>query len=655
MATADKLQKLIDGKQYVIDKTNAKAGTDLKINSTWQSIGDIIEELETTPSLQEKTTTPNKTPQTIIPDEGYDGLSKVFVNPIPDNYIEPNGTINITSNGTHDVFGYKNANVNVPSEASRIVTPGDWQGTVVPNTGYVENVYFNINLSVEEVVGLLSQLNYTSSSFIDIPIYGLLYKHTWINNEWVDLILSVFKFDDLNYAIVDFDNQLFYFATENVPDMPLDFVGWNPSFNGEIIVNGDVSGSLQDIHFGTQNNLLTNLFSTTPFTQVEGEVITLSGDYDGSSVKITDLSAKQGGWNGTQVPNNDYIEKVYFNTNMSVEETVNILKQLTYKDGWVYYLFANDSTPQTSLQIQYLDKAAISDMGIEVEEEEVFIITSYDKVNGDLCLFMNIEPSSLGMDGVKGWNIESGYVEFNITPNYIYDNTSDQNDKLTSLFSTTPFTKTEPREENVIDVKSYIDKGKLPLKFNIDVPQMLGIQLTPKGVDGVGFTYKFDGIYTSGYAAATDSQYTYNEELTKMVKEFSSYLDVDLENQKIMNSSFYRYKEYDISQELEFSQDGCIKGEYTTNNTVLLHYRTLYMPIELCKIIQSGKYPCVRAKFTLITKPLNNTNCYYVRPVNRLIDSFLTYPIGNYVSMEVHVSGVTAANDAFYTQILFKD
>jgi len=47
MAIADKLQKLIDGKQYVIDKTNTKAGSDLKINSTWQSIGDAIEGIET--------------------------------------------------------------------------------------------------------------------------------------------------------------------------------------------------------------------------------------------------------------------------------------------------------------------------------------------------------------------------------------------------------------------------------------------------------------------------------------------------------------------------------------------------------------------------------------------------------------------------------
>lgn len=43
---ADKLQKLINGKQYVIDKINAKAGSDLKIDSTWQSVGDTVENIQ---------------------------------------------------------------------------------------------------------------------------------------------------------------------------------------------------------------------------------------------------------------------------------------------------------------------------------------------------------------------------------------------------------------------------------------------------------------------------------------------------------------------------------------------------------------------------------------------------------------------------------
>lgn len=73
----------------------------------------VTVDVNNTPKLQGKSVTPNKSQQEITADNGYDGLSKVIVEKIPDEYIIPNNEKSITENGNYNVAEFASVDVKV--------------------------------------------------------------------------------------------------------------------------------------------------------------------------------------------------------------------------------------------------------------------------------------------------------------------------------------------------------------------------------------------------------------------------------------------------------------------------------------------------------------------------------------------------------------
>ena len=92
-------------------------------------------------NMQEKEITPTKETQIVEPDRNYDGLKKVTVNKIPDEYIIPSGEIDITQNGTYNVDDKAMANVNIPEKqlgTKTITKNGIYKATDDNLDGYSE-------------------------------------------------------------------------------------------------------------------------------------------------------------------------------------------------------------------------------------------------------------------------------------------------------------------------------------------------------------------------------------------------------------------------------------------------------------------------------------------------------------------------------------
>ena len=128
--------------RWCISVANITSRTDyknypLRIYNVWfETDGGILEE----PELQNKTITPSETQQVVTPDSEFDGLSNVIVEPIPDEYIVPSGTLDIIENGTQDVTNYAEVNVNVetvPNLQDKAITITE-NGTqnIVADAGY---------------------------------------------------------------------------------------------------------------------------------------------------------------------------------------------------------------------------------------------------------------------------------------------------------------------------------------------------------------------------------------------------------------------------------------------------------------------------------------------------------------------------------------
>ena len=137
---------------------------------------------------------------------------------------------------------------------------GGWKGTAVPNSGTVENVYFNTNLTNKEIDKLLSELDY-------VDMEGMLTNFLLCSSNGEVVVYAVKVISDgivIGYGITAVSGAVLgtIFSSDG---------GWG-EFNNPSVINSEVLSEMEGTPIGTQNELLSSLFSTTPFEYVEPEI-----------------------------------------------------------------------------------------------------------------------------------------------------------------------------------------------------------------------------------------------------------------------------------------------------------------------------------------------------------------------------------------------
>ena len=373
--------------------------------------------------------------------------------------------------------------VNFKVTPTTVTKQGGWVGTQVPNSGYIEKLYFNTNLNQDEVNAILNELEFVDWNG------GLRYSVTEDSNQEGVYITKSKEYDNVYYiqdGLVSGAGSGVSIFTGSTDDT-WEWKRSERTINAENVLNKSLS-------FGQimQNEKLTRLISTTPFKK-ETETIELSGDYEAVELEVTEnttvdvgamldegkipmsvtvnVASSGGGGSatikrtlsgGTAITNTGTLREIYFNTDLSVEEVAEVLSQATYTDGSNYVLMAQDNSNGISI----------------MQDSGMYVI--FNPITQEI-LFI---PVDIGM-GFVGWNtnliVDKKYT-FNSEITLVTDDTIGADNELIKnvVSSSSDFT---PKNETVelsgdydgssinilageeLDIKSLIEnEKKIPLK-----------------------------------------------------------------------------------------------------------------------------------------------------------------------------------------------
>lgn len=300
-------------------------------------------------------------------------------------------------------------------EAKNVVDKQLITKSAVPNSGYVDKVYFNTSLSVEEVNNVINNANLYWLDFGDFKAYYVC------SNSTSAKAIAIMNLNGIYFIQVMMENDL-------NPIFNAETDGWQSdvlSTYNPYVINDSLINEMQGVSIGSQNDLIKDLVYVQSEKYATVEKV--------ESYLFTEESP-------TKVPNTGTIEKLYFNTNLSEEEVTNYIN-----DANLNFIKIGDRT----VYLFAIDTEALNGIGIFKLGENKYAINqaNFTTLSTENILFHTSELTN--SQNVQGWESElknnNGLykVTFNTASNYQNMPIGQQNELLKDLISMTPFGKQE--------------------------------------------------------------------------------------------------------------------------------------------------------------------------------------------------------------------
>ena len=419
-----------------------------------------------------------------------------------------------------------------------------YKGVSVPIEGHVEKIYISSKMSIENVKKILDSIDfndYTSDPFEMLTYVVAVNENTGevlaIDTNCTHSYRSIYILDkDYNYTDIYADG--FFVDLGKTAEELYGKSGWLKNIT-EIEFNSNLSSYsnniISQVEIGGQNDKLSGLFSIKPIIE-EKNILMHPKDEKGNSdknvslfpqtlasnllvttgkkFKMPNVVYQEGSLQSTIVPNTGPTGEIYFNTNLNVEEVINIFKNsnLTFYEhdflGSSYGVFISNNT-ETGI--------FINDWGGGWD-----LVLYSPSFSEPIILFSNVEFGN----GVIGWSpdlISNNRMDFSaLNEEYVSSlngvDFGHQNERLSMLVGATPFQKTIEglfiaKEDGTADESKPLSLGISEEKVNelIDNKVTDNVEHTPVPNSGLIKNVYFNTSLTAYEVALKLNELTYIE------------------------------------------------------------------------------------------------------------------------------------------------